>query len=122
MAMGRMSYFHGMWLRCATCAFMPTTHPPPPLPGMLAKIPEQAVGNLQRLLNTANSPIISMPLPGKRPAPSSSNPALPFSQQYLAYGPVEAEAMRRASAAAAEAILAKAEEWGRRGKQEAAGR
>ena len=56
------------------------------------------------------------------PAPGSSNPALPFSQQYLAYGPVEAEAMRRASAAAAEAILAKAEEWGRRGKQEAAGR
>ena len=64
---------HGVWLRCATCAFMPTTHPPTPLPGMLAKIPEQAVGNLQRLLNTANSPIISMPLPGKRPAPSSSN-------------------------------------------------
>ena len=47
--------------------------PPTPLPGMLAKIPEQAVGNLQRLLNTANSPITSMPLPGKRPAPSSSN-------------------------------------------------
>lgn len=42
------------------------------MPGMLAKIPEQAVGNLQRLLNTANSPITSMPLPGKRPAPNSS--------------------------------------------------